>query len=102
MRSEARRPLRGRANAADFSKQLIRDTRPLLWLVTLSGLALSFLALWRGYTGALPWLTALIGLPWSAHGAICAAYLGMAKSDHRAGGITFEAAKQTGFQPPEI
>ncbi|MCI9505771.1 MAG: hypothetical protein HFF62_04165, partial [Oscillospiraceae bacterium] len=50
-----------------------------------------------GYMGALPWLSAMVGLPWTAHGTVCAFYLNMAKSDHKAGGITFEAAKAARF-----
>ena len=51
-----------------------------------------------GYMGALPWLTAMVGLPWTAHGTVCAFYLNMAKSDHKEGGITFETARAAGFQ----
>lgn len=80
-----------------FSKKLIKDTRPLLWIVTLSGIALAFICVWRGYTGSLPWISSMVGLPWAAHGTVCAFYLNMAKSDHRAGGITFEAAKAKSF-----
>lgn len=37
-----------------------------------------------------------------AHGVVCSFYLNMSKSDHREGGITFEAAKATGFQTDEM
>ena len=47
--------------------------------------------------GSLPWLSAMVGLPWTAHGVVCSFYLNMAKSDHKAGGITFEAAKKANF-----
>lgn len=92
----------------EFSKRLIRDIRTLLWVVTLGGLALAAWCIRVGYTGALPWLTAMVGLPWSAHGTVCAFYLNMAKSDHREGGITFEAARakdfcqQAGADSPKI
>ena len=75
-----------------FSKQLVRDIRGLLWIVTVGGLVLAGYCIHRGYTGSLPWLTAMVGLPWTAHGAVCVAYLGMAKSDHKAGGITYDLA----------
>lgn len=80
-----------------FSKRLVKDTRPLLWIVTISGIALAFYSIWRGYTGSLPWISSMVGLPWAAHGTVCAFYLNMAKSDHREGGITFEAAKAKSF-----
>ena len=81
----------------DFSKRLISDIRLLLWVVTLGGLALAAYCIRKGYTGSLPWLTAMVGLPWTAHGVVCSCYLGMAKSDHKRGGITYEAAKAANF-----
>uniref|UniRef100_A0AAU8B5K6 DUF2933 domain-containing protein n=1 Tax=Dulem virus 33 TaxID=3145751 RepID=A0AAU8B5K6_9CAUD len=81
----------------DFSKRLILDIRLLLWIVTLGGLALAAWCVKKGFTGSLPWLSAMVGLPWTAHGAVCSFYLNMSKSDHSEGGITFEAAKAKGF-----
>ena len=81
----------------DYSKQLIADIRALLWVVTVGGLLLAACCIRTGYAGALPWLTAMVGLPWTAHGVVCSNYLSMAKSDHRRGGITYEAAKANGF-----
>ena len=81
----------------EFSKRLIRDIRCLLWVVTLGALALAGYCIRTGYTGALPWLTAMVGLLWSAHGVVFANYLGMAKSDQKRGGITYETAKANGF-----
>lgn len=83
---------------SEFSKQLISDIRYLLWVVTVGGLLLSFYCIRKDYTGALPWLTAMVGLPWTAHGVVCSFYLNMAKSDHKQGGITFHAAEANSFQ----
>lgn len=80
-----------------FSKQLIRDIRALLWIVTIGGLFLAMYCIRNDYGGSLPWITAMVGLPWSAHGVVCSFYLNMAKSDHKEGGITFETAKATNF-----
>ena len=81
----------------EFSKKLIADIRGLLWVVTVGGLMLAALCIYKGYLGSLPWLSAMVGLPWTAHGVVCSFYLNMAKSDHKAGGITFEAARANGF-----
>ena len=89
---------RKRKKQADYSKQMIADIRSLLWVVTVGGLLLAAYCIRTGYTGALPWLTAMVGLPWSAHGVVCSFYLNMAKSNHKEGGITFEAAKNTNFE----
>lgn len=81
----------------DYSQKLIVDIRWLLWVVTVGGLVLAALCIYKGYLGSLPWLSAMVGLPWTAHGVVCSFYLNMAKSDHKEGGITFEAAKANGF-----
>ena len=97
----AQRPQKCRKHKkqVDYSKQMIADIRSLLWVVTVGGLLLAAYCIRTGYTGALPWLTAMVGLPWSAHGVVCANYLGMAKSDHKRGGITYDAARAAGFLP---
>lgn len=84
-----------------FSKRLIADIRALLWVVTAGGLLLAAYCIRADYAGALPWLSAMVGLPWTAHGVVCSVYLNMAKSDHREGGITFEAAKAANFGQSE-
>lgn len=81
-----------RKNKLEYSKRLISDTRWLLWIVTVGGILLAFFCVHRGYTGSLPWIGAMVGLPWTAHGTICSFYLNLAKSDHRVGGITYEVA----------
>lgn len=84
----------------EYSKRLVSDIRALLWVVTVGGLLLAAYCIHEGYTGSLPWLAAMVGLPWTAHGVVCSFYLNMAKSDHCAGGITFETAKAASFAQP--
>lgn len=81
----------------EYSKKLVSDIRMLLWAVTLGGIVLAAFCIYKGYTGSLPWLSAMVGLPWSAHGVVCAFYMNMAKSDHSVNGITYEAAKANNF-----
>ena len=95
---------RRRPDLSQFSKWMIADIRPLLWIVTVGGLALAAYCVRVGYTGSLPWISAMVGLPWTAHGTVCAFYLNLCKSDHSEGGITYEAAKAANFnvqQEPE-
>ena len=93
--------MKTREKQQEFSKRLISDIRLLLWVVTVGGLVLAACCIRRGYTGSLPWLSAMVGLPWAAHGTVCAFYLNLAKSDHREGGITFESAKANSFTTDE-
>lgn len=86
------------AQRIEYSKRIVRDIRALLWVVTIGGLILAAYCIRNGFEGSLPWLSAMVGLPWSAHGVVCSFYLNMAKSDHSVGGITFEAAKAKNFE----
>lgn len=87
-----------RPKTTEFSKRLIKDIRALLWIVTIGGLLLAVYCIHEGYTASLPWLSAMVGLPWTAHGVVCSFYLNMAKSDHRIGGITYETARAAQFR----
>ena len=82
----------------EYSKRLVSDIRALLWIVTVGGILLAGYCIHEDFTGGLPWLSAMVGLPWTAHGVVCSFYLNMAKSDHKEGGITFEAAKAADFK----
>lgn len=86
------------AQRIEYSKRIVHDIRALLWVVTIGGLILAAYCIRNGFEGSLPWLSAMVGLPWSAHGVVCSFYLNMAKSDHSVGGITFEAAKAKNFE----
>lgn len=86
----------------DYSKRLSNDVRGLLWVVTVGGILLAFYCVYKGYTGALPWIGAMVGFPWTAWGTVASFYLSLAKSDHSAGGITFEAAKAANFNQPIV
>ena len=92
---------RKKPEMSQFSKWMVADIRPLLWIVTVGGLLLAAYCIRVGYTGSLPWISAMVGLPWTAHGTVCAFYLNMAKSDHRSGGITYDAAAAVNFNAPQ-
>ena len=91
----------GKPDLGQFSKWVVADVRPLLWLVTTGGLLLAAYCIRTGYTGSLPWISAMVCLPWTAHGVVCSFYLNLCKSDHRRGGITYDAAKAANFNVPK-
>lgn len=89
-----------KSNEMAYSKKLIRDVRHLLWVVTVGGILLGFYVVYKGYAGSLPFISAMVGLPWSAHGVLCTAYISMSKSDHRGAdgsGITYKIAEANNF-----
>ena len=53
---------------AEFSKTLLRQESLLIWITTISTLVLAYICVFKGFFNELPWLTALVGLPWTAYG----------------------------------
>lgn len=81
----------------EYSKRITDDMRGLLWVISVGAIALAFFCAYLRFDAAFPWITAMVGLPWTAWGTAAAFYLNLAKSDHSSGGITFEAAKADNF-----
>ncbi len=88
----SKRSSKSRQTMLDYSKRITNDMRGLLWVISVGGLLLGFYAVHARFEGALPWISAMVGLPWTAWGTAAAFYLNLAKSDHRQGGITYETA----------
>lgn len=74
----------------EFSKVLLIQESALIWIMTLAFLGLAALCIIKDYTGSLPWLTAMISLPWTAYGVSQCFYYNKAKTENMAGGIKFE------------
>lgn len=52
----------------EFSKWLLRQESVLIWITTISLIALAFVCIFNQYFGELPWLAAMVGFPWGAYG----------------------------------
>lgn len=87
-----------RGKKLEYSKRLTNDMRYLLWVISVGALLLAFFCAYLRFEAAFPWITAMVGLPWTAWGTAAAFYLNLAKSDHKAGGITYDAAKAVNFR----
>ena len=74
----------------EFSKVLLIQESALIWIMTLAFLGLAALCIIKDYTGSLPWLTAMISLPWTAYGVSQCFYYNKAKNENMAGGIKYE------------
>lgn len=87
-------------NGYNFSKKLILDIRALLWVVTIGGLTLAFYCIHEGFTGSLPWISAMVGLPWASHATICSFYMQKSKAENTSAngdGIVYAAAAAKNF-----
>ena len=98
----------------DGGKRLAQKKKRLEWskilpvLVILAGfiiaqecIVLMYLCIRGGYDASAAWLTAAIGLAEAVIGLGAKCYFDLAKSDHREGGITYEAAKAANFNQPQ-
>lgn len=90
-------------------RKKVQGSKAIAVLTILSGfvivqecLFLMYLCIKHGYTAAAAWLTAGVGVGEAVIIAGSNAYMSLCKSDHKRGGITFEAAKAKGFvEEPE-
>ena len=74
----------------EFSKVLLIQESALIWIITLAFLALAAFCVWKDYTGSLPWLTAMVSLPWTAYGVSQCFYYNKAKNENTKNGIKYE------------
>ena len=92
--------MKKKKNKIEFSKSLLVQESILIWIVTLVVLFFTFLCLRFQYFGELPWLTGLVGLPWSAYGVSQACYYKKAMAENTKDGIKFETVMSE-LEPPQ-
>ena len=80
-----------RLEQESFSKTLLRQESILIWIMSLSFIILAFYCIHEGFTGSLPWLSAMVGFPWSAYGISQAFYYQKSKAENTRNGVKFEA-----------
>ena len=75
----------------EFSKTLLKQESALIWIMSLSFIALAFYCIYEGFTGSLPWLAAMVGFPWTAYGVSQAMYYRKSMAENTTGGIKYES-----------
>lgn len=78
-------------NHTEFSKILLKQESALIWILSISFILLAFYCIFQGFTGSLPWLSAMVGFPWTAYGVSQAMYYNKSKAENTNGGIKYEA-----------
>ena len=66
----------------EFSKRLLIQESMLIWLMTIALITLSFICILTQAYAELPWLTAMVALPWSAYGVSQAYYYKKAEKEN--------------------
>lgn len=75
----------------EFSKKLLIWEGILIWIITISYIALAFVCILNEYTGSLPWLSVIPTVAWGAYGTSQAFYYNKAKAENTKNGIKYEA-----------
>lgn len=76
----------------EFSKTLLIQESILIWIHTVAMIALAYICVFLGSYAELPWLTAMVALPWTAYGVSQHAYYKKAQAENTQGGIVYENA----------
>lgn len=78
----------------EYSKKLLDQESALIWIMSLSFIALAFYCIYEGFTGSLPWLAAMVGFPWTAYGVSQAMYYRKSMKENTAGGIKYDSVME--------
>lgn len=84
-------------NKLEFSKALLIQESVLIWIMTLAYIVLAFVCVYNGYFGELPWLTAMVALPWTAYGVSQACYYKKAGLENTKNGIKYETVLRQAY-----
>ena len=82
-------------NKTEFSKSLLIWETILIWVITLSFIALAYICIINQYIGELAWLGAIYAFPWAAYGVSQACYYKKAEKENTKGGIKYESVLGT-------
>lgn len=74
----------------EFSKWLLIQESVLIWITTIALLGLAYISIILGYLGSLPWLTAMVSLPWGAYAVSQACYYKKSQAENTKDGVKFE------------
>lgn len=86
--------MKNKKKKTEFSKLLLIQESILVWLTTIAFTVLAYICVFNGYFAELPWLSIMIGLPWTAYGVSQVAYYDKAKKENTKNGIKYETALQ--------
>lgn len=75
----------------EFSKVLLIQESALIWVISLSFIILAYICVKNAYFGELPWLTAMVGLPWTAYGVSQGLYYRKSTKENTKDGVKYES-----------
>ena len=98
----AERKKNKREKKTEFSKFLLIQESVLIWIMTIAFIILAYICVVNQYFGELPWLSAMIGLPWTAYGVSQAMYYRKSMKENTTGGIKYETVLEEARRATEV
>ena len=74
-----------------FSKSLLIQESALIWVTTIMILVMAFYCIVNENFGDLPWLTAMVGFPWTAYAVSQMYYYKKSEKENTVGGVKYES-----------
>ena len=74
----------------EFSKVLLIQESVLIWFISIALIGLAYICILNDYAGSLPWITAMVSLPWAAYGTSASFYYKKSQSENTKDGIRYE------------
>lgn len=75
----------------EFSKSLLIQESILIWIITIFSFFLALYCVHNQYFADLPWITAMVGFPWTAYGVSQMYYYKKSMKENTKDGIKYEA-----------
>ena len=90
------------AEQKEYSQKVLDNELRLLWVNTIGMILLAFYCVRMQFDAAFPWLTAMVGLPWTAWGFSKTGYTMKSTKQNTAGGITYDMAMLAAKTEPNL
>lgn len=83
---------RAKGKATEFTQLLVLSDGGLMWVITIGYMILAAYAIYKGYQGALPWLTGTPAAAFAGWSAVRAFLIKKSEKQNTKGGITYDLA----------
>ena len=83
---------RAKGKATEFTQLLVLSDGGLMWIITIGYMILAAYAIYKGYQGALPWLTGTPAAAFAGWSAVRAFLIKKSEKQNTKGGITYDLA----------
>ena len=93
---------RAKGKATEFTQLLVLSDGGLMWIITIGYMVLAAYAIYKGYQGALPWLTGTPAAAFAGWSTVRAFLIKKSEKQNTTGGITYDTAMAAQAQKEDL